>query len=135
MKRVELKIPIEFFDWKYDGKIYPGGKKKSRVKGNCQMFVYEILRANGLTIPDFRSGQLWDDTLVARKIKKFKVFDILLFHHTKEAYAAHVALCIGNNRIIHLSKKIGYPVVWTMSEFLKTKRYKYFIGTKRLKKL
>ncbi len=137
IKENKCVIPVNFFDYKYNGGFYPGNKKSIKFKkANCQVFIYEILRANGFQIPDFRSSELWEDENITKKVKTLKPFDILLFNKNPDtSHSSHVALYLGNDRIIHLSQKVGHPSVWTMKEFLSQKRYKYFVGAKRLKKL
>lgn len=130
MKKV-LFIPFRFFDFVYDEKYYPGSKRKIKNKANCQLFVYEIIRANSLKIPDFRSSDLWEDTKFTRKVRKLKPVDIVLFNNKNTAYGSHIGLCVGTNKIIHLSKSVGYPTIWKFKDLLK--KYKYFIGVKRLK--
>lgn len=46
---------------------------------------------------------------------------------------AHMGIYLGNNKILHLSKEIGYPTIWDFKDFKKRSKYKMFIGAKRVK--
>jgi len=129
-----LSVPIHFFDAYYDGLKYPGSSKCKGIKNgaNCQYFAYELLRYFGLTIPDFRSSNLWEDNISTRKVKALQPLDLVLFNKTKNAYSAHVGVYLGNDKIIHLSKEVGYPTVWDFRDFKKRENYKIFIGAKRV---
>jgi hypothetical protein len=131
----EISIPISFFNTYYDGSKYPGSSKCKGVKNgaNCQYFAYELLRQFNFQIPDFRSDDLWADTIFTKKVKILQPLDIVLFNKTKEIYASHVGIYLGHNKIIHLSKEVGYPTVWDFKEFKKRSRYDVFIGAKRIK--
>jgi hypothetical protein len=39
---------------------------------------------------------------------------------------------MGDERVIHLSKQVGLPAIWSLDEFTKNDRYKVFIGAKRV---
>ena len=131
----EISIPLFFFNSYYDGSKYPGSLKcKGISKGaNCQYFAYELLRYFGLEIPDFRSSNLWEDTITTKKVKRLLPLDIVLFNKDTESYGAHVGVYLGNDKIIHLSKEVGYPTIWDVKDFKKREKYKVFIGAKRIK--
>ncbi len=126
----DISIPISSFDVSYDASIYPGSKR-AKKKGNCQVFVYDLLKRYGYKIPNFRSSELWTDTIYTTKVTKPKPLDILLFNKIKDAYGAHLAVYLGNDRIIHLSKEVGYPTIWNFDEFKRHTRYKVLVGIKR----
>ncbi len=130
-----ISIPIEFFDSKYDGSKYPGSKNLTGLKNgaNCQYFAYEFLRYFGYRIPDFRSSDLWEDKIYTKQIKSPRPLDILFFNEDNNSYGAHLGIYIGSNKVIHLSKEVGYPTVWDLLEFKKRERYKTLIGIKRMK--
>lgn len=130
-------IPTSFLTVKYNGEAYPGSKVVIGFKNgaNCQHFIYEIYRFNGLEIPEFRSSEMWEDTEYTVKVTKLQPLDILLFNPTENAWGAHFGMYLGNEKVIHLSKAIGYPVIWDLKKFAKLKKYKILIGAKRLKVL
>jgi hypothetical protein len=61
----DLAIPISFFNVSYNGSKFPGSKELRGLKqgANCQYFVYELMRYFGYKIKDFRSSELWEDTI------------------------------------------------------------------------
>lgn len=130
-------IPTNFLIVKYNGKAYPGSKHADGFKNgaNCQHFIYEIYRYNKLVIPNFRSSEIWDDTVHTVRVNKLQPLDILLFNNTEKSWGAHFGLYLGDNKILHLSKAIGYPVIWDFKKFAKLKKYKIYLGAKRLKAL
>lgn len=81
----------------------------------------------------FRSSDLWEDTLYTKKVKVPKPLDILMFNGNNDAYGAHLGLYLENDRILHLSKEVGYPTIWNLADFKKHKKYKNLIGIKRPK--
>lgn len=130
-----ISIPVSFFNTFYDSSRHPqSGKCDGLEEGaNCQYFAYEILKHFGYKIGDLRSSDLWEDKIYTKKVKALKPLDILLFNKDKESYGAHVCLYLGNDRILHLCKEVGYPTVWNFAEFEKRDKYKVFIGAKRAK--
>lgn len=130
-----ISIPHSFFSVKYDGSKYPGKFENLKDGANCQSFAYEILRYFRYSIGNLRSSDLWDDKTYTRKVKKLIPLDIALFGKEMNAYGAHVGVCLGNNKIIHLSKEIGQPIIWDINEFKKYPKYKIFIGGKRIKNI
>lgn len=119
---------------KYNGRIIPNGKTHDlfKVGANCQVFAYYLLRSYGFVVPDFRSSELWADREFSELITdNYQPLDILFFHKKNESYGAHIAVYIGNNQAIHLSKKIGTPVIWTLDTFFEYPRYTFLLGGKR----
>ena len=133
----DLSIPIHFFDVYYDGSKYPGSSKCKGVKNgaNCQYFAYELLRHFGLVVPDLRSSDLCEDKSSTKKVKVLQLLDLVLFNKTRDSYGAHVGVYLGNDKIIHLSKEVGYPTVWDFKDFKKRENYKVFVGAKRVTSL
>jgi hypothetical protein len=117
----------------YNGKRYPGAPGVSGLEGgaNCQLFAYELLRANGRSIGDLRSSNLWEDTRDTFVVTEFAPLDLLLLNRTSDPYGAHVAVWLGGGRAIHLSKAVGKPATWTLAEFALHERYQVLIGAKR----
>ncbi len=137
IKNKHITIPLWFFDIKYNNKITPDEKKYNLIEtgSNCQVFAYELLRYNKLFVPNYRSSELWSDIEYSRIIfTNFKPLDILFFNKTDKPFGAHLGVYIGNDNIVHNSKKIGKPIVWKIGEFLMKSEYKVFIGGKRFQK-
>ena len=120
----------------YNGKRYPGAPGVRGLEGgaNCQLFAYEILRANGRQIGNLRSSNLWEDTRDTFAVAEFAPLDLLLFNRTAEPHGAHIAVWIGGGRAIHLCKAIGEPATWTLAEFARHERYRVLIGAKRTRR-
>ena len=129
----KICIPISFFNTFYDGSKYPGNPEFRGLErgANCQYFTYELLKYFGYQIPNLRSSELWSDKKFTRKVKRIQPLDIVLFNKSSKAYGSHIGLCIGNNKVLHLCKEVGYPTVWDLKDFNKRNRYKVFVGTKR----
>ncbi len=132
-----ITIAIELMTIPYNAKIIPNGKPHNihQTGANCQVFAYHILRQNGFIVPDYRSSELWSDTTYSIQINEvYQPYDLLFFHKTQQAYGAHIAIYIGDNKAIHLSKAIGKPVVWEVETFFQYPQYQFLLGAKRFKK-
>ncbi|EAY28088.1 NlpC/P60 family protein [Microscilla marina] len=129
-----IDIPPHFFEVTYQGAHYPGSPKVNGLQGgaNCQVFAYELLRHHGLKVPDFRSSDLWEDTIHTQQVTHLQPLDILLWNKTPNSWGAHVGVYIGNNQAVHLSKVNHTAVIWTLEHFLEQPAYKVFIGAKRI---
>ena len=129
-----LDIPKRFLAVKYNGDRFPGVPCASDLTGgaNCQVFAYELLRHFGKTIPDFRSSELWEDESFTHEVTSFEPLDLLLYNKEQQAWGAHIGVFIGDDSIIHLSKRIGLPAIWKHKDFATQQQYKYFIGAKRV---
>ena len=64
---------------------------------------------------------------------ELRPFDLLLFNRTKNPWGAHVAVYLGDDHAIHLSKKHSEPVIWPLAQFRELAEYRAFIGAKRLR--
>jgi hypothetical protein len=117
----------------YVGARYPGAPDDGGIEAgaNCQRFAYALLRHNGRTIGDFRSSDLWLDTTDTYVAVEPAPLDLLLFNRTEDAWGAHVAVFLGDNRAIHLAKHVGRPAIWPFEEFANEPRYRCLIGAKR----
>lgn len=127
-------IPQHFFEVRYNAACYPGVANGLRAGANCQHLAYELLRYFGLSLPAFRSSELWEDTVYTEKVIDLKPLDLLLWNKTPRAFGAHVGVYLDNNQAIHLSKAVGIPIVWALEEFLGLEQYACFIGAKRVRK-
>jgi cell wall-associated NlpC family hydrolase len=56
----------------------------------------------------------------------------MLFNKDENSYGAHVGVYVGANKVIHLSKEVGYPTVWDITEFSKRENYAHLVGIKRV---
>ena len=130
-----IEVPSHFLAVSYNGDCYPGAAGVCGIAqgANCQQFAYELLRYFGKRIPNFRSSDLWEDVDFTLAVLSFEPLDLLLYNSTPRSWGAHVAVYLGEGRIIHLSKVLVRPVIWTHEQFLGTSRYRYFIGAKRIR--
>jgi hypothetical protein len=128
-------IPERFWLVRYDPDHDPDSPELCPMAAgaNCQNFAYEILRHFGLRLPYLRSSNLWEDTEHTTIAQEPRALDLLLFNRTERAWGAHVALHVGEGQAIHLSKKIGSPVVWPLARFHELPEYRVLIGVKRVK--
>ncbi|MDQ8732021.1 hypothetical protein [Bradyrhizobium sp. LHD-71] len=101
---------------------------------NCQNFAYALLKHFGCEISPFRSSNLWEDSKETSVVTGALLpLDLLLFNWTSSPWGAHVALHLGGEEAIHLSKKQSTAVVWPISKFQTLPEYRVFIGAKRLR--
>jgi lipoprotein Spr len=133
MVSIASSIPDRFWNVRFD----PDHDVNSPIlKGfeespNCQNFAYEILRHFGRSIPNLRSSNLWEDTEHTIVVSEYEPLDLLLFNRTPEPWGAHVALYVGDDHAIHLSREIGVAVVWPIGQFAERPAYRVLIGAKR----
>jgi len=134
LSRTSIAIPEEFRELRYNGGHFPGAGATSGVEGgaNCQQYAYSLLRHHGYELPDFRSSELWADTDHTAVVQRMEPFDLVLFHDTPESWGAHVGLCVGDDMVLHLSKRIGTPVIETLTEMRQREEYRCLIGIKRV---
>ena len=125
------QIPAQFWNIRYNGDRPPRLGAGLADGANCQHFAYELLRHFGRTVPDLWSSDLWDSPASARVRAPFEPLDLLLFNPTHDAYGAHLAVYVGEGQALHLSRKVGHPVVWPIEDFLKLPEYAVLIGGKR----
>lgn len=114
--------------------MYPGkdGKKIFSHGANCQIFIYEMLKHFGYFIPkSYRSSDLWKDSTYTKKVENLRPLDIVFFNKSKNSYGAHIGLVIGENKIIHLSKIVGKPAIWSLDQFREYEKYNFYLGAKR----
>jgi murein DD-endopeptidase / murein LD-carboxypeptidase len=135
MATIVAEIPERFWQVTYDPDHDPDSPDLCPMAqgANCQNFAYEILGHFGLQVPYLRSSNLWEDTEHTTIAEVPRALDLLLFNRTEKSWGAHVALHIGAGQAIHLSKKIGKPVVWPIARFHELPEYAILIGAKRVK--
>lgn len=129
----KLTIPMQFLGVPYNAAIHPGVAHPADLStgANCQVFAYALLAYFGIILPPLRSSELWADTEHSRQVTDFQPLDLLLFGKTSDAFGAHVAVYAGEGRAIHLSRAVGLPVEWAISDFATYESYRVLIGGKR----
>jgi hypothetical protein len=129
-----INIPKAFFDVHYKTARVPGVSNQSDLSlgANCQVFAYELLRVNGLTVPNVRSSELWGDTSYSKDVVDFEPLDLMLYSADGKSYGAHVGVYIGNGELIHLSLQNSKPEIIAHCLMQKNDKYKYFVGAKRM---
>jgi hypothetical protein len=127
-------IPTAFWTVPYDGARIPaaGPLPDLTLGANCQLFAYALLAHFGRPVPPFRSSDLWSDTAHTAPVTgPFEPLDLLLFNPTPDPWAAHVAVSLGGEQAIHLSKRAGVPALWSLARFAAESDYRVLIGGKR----
>ena len=131
---VEPAIPARLWAMRYDASCFPGSTKMRDGFANCQTFAYAVLRHFGRTIPDFRSSELWEDGDHTFVVEQFCLLDLILFNRARRAFGAHVGVFVGENNVLHLSRRVGVPAVWRLHEFAEIASYRVLVGGKRTRK-
>ena len=133
VKDIVPDIPDRFWKIPYDTTHDPDSATLGGIEtgANCQNFAYELLRHFGRQVPYLRSSNLWDDTEHTIFVDEYQPLDLLLFNPTDNAWGAHVAVYVGNDRAIHLSRRIGLAAVWPLAQFATHPEYRILLGGKR----
>jgi hypothetical protein len=134
---VVAQLPAAFWAVRYVGARYPGAPEVARRPGlvhgaNCQLFAYAVLRHFGLAPPALRSSELWADTLATTPVPTVRPLDLILVNATRDAWGAHVGVCLGDDQFLHLSAEVGRPAVWRMADFAARAHYRTVVGIKRV---
>ena len=126
-------IPDRFWKIPYDTAHDPDAPTLTGIEtgANCQNFAYELLRHLGRHVPNLRSSNLWEDTEHTIVADEYQPLDLLLFNRTRNAWGAHIAVHVGNDRAVHLSRRIGLAAVWPLAQFAVHPEYRVLIGAKR----
>lgn len=136
VSETELSTALPDWYWSipYVYERYPGadGVVDLRAGANCQLFAYSVLALFGLAVPPVRSSELWDDTEFTVRVEDFRPLDLLLFNDSDRAYGAHVGVYVAPNRVLHLCREIGTPVVWSLADFARRPSYRVVVGAKRV---
>ena len=130
MNTSNLLLPASFFTVKYNGSAFPGSDNSVQNEANCQQFAYDVLKYFGYEIGNLRSDELSNDTVYTKKSETLQPLDLILVNKEDNPYGAHVGICIAEDKILHLTKKIGYPVVQSLSDLQTEPKYKYLNGIK-----
>ena len=132
MRDLLAELPVQFRSVRYDGDRIPDGENNLASGANCQRYAYAVLAQFGLFLPPWRSSELWADATHTQCVAAFRPLDLLLFGRTAQAYAAHVAVYMGDDQALHLCKSVGRPAVWTLDQFADRPEYRTLIGGKRM---
>lgn len=127
-------IPAPLRSVPYNGAIapVPGVTPSLGAGANCQVFAYALLRHFGFLVAQLRSSELMADTTSTIRVTTDpEPLDILLFNRDAEAFGAHIAVYLGGEQAIHLSKAEGFPAIWSLARFANTARYAARVGVKR----
>lgn len=138
MYNQQIKFPEWTMKIKYNYDIIPQSYSQNIIKlgANCQTFACEFLKFNNLYVPLLRSSELWKDTKYSMNVIEYRPLDVLFLNSKPEAYGAHIVVYLGENKVIHNSKKVGGVSICTIDSLLNEESYKYIIGGKRfIKKL
>lgn len=128
---LSFNLPLSFFDVAYNSQMYPGVAKGLGEGANCQQFAYEVLRYNGFMIGDFRSDELMQDVEFTELVHIPRPMDLGLFNSSHEAYGAHVGVFVSHDKVLHLSKQVSYPTVWSLEDIQGDEKYRICVGIKR----
>lgn len=133
-----LGVPEPFMAVRYNGARYPGAASGADADlsagANCQLFAYALLRHFGLEVPPLRSSELWADTSHTEHVRDLGPLDLLFWNRTPDLWGAHIGVCLGDKRAVHLTRSVGVPVIWPLSEFGRHPKYRVFLGAKRVLK-
>lgn len=126
-------LPEWLWEIPYNGARYPGAVPPGSLRegANCQLFAYGVLAYWGFQLPPLRSDELWRDTDATAVVLVPRPLDLVLLHDREQAWGAHVGVVCGENEVVHLSKEVGRPAVWTFEQFAATPRFANLIGFKR----
>ncbi len=126
-------LPAAFWDVHYDATRYPGAVAPGDLSrgASCHLFAYAVLAHHGIAMPELRSAELWRDTDATVVVLTPQPLDLVLFHDRQQAFGAHVGVVCGDDEVVHLSKEVGRPAVWTFAQFAATPRFAHRIGLKR----
>lgn len=134
LSRSAVPIPARFRGVRYNGSHFPGAPGVDGVEGgaNCQQYAYSILHHYGFELPDLRSSELWEDSEHTAMTHRMAPFDLVLLHDSPDSWGAHVGLCVGENLVLHLSKRLQVPAIETLEAMQRRDEYRYLIGFKRV---
>ena len=125
-------LPDGYWQVPYASARYPGAAPRGDLAGgaNCQLWAYEVLAHFGFAVPDFRSDELWTDTVATRHVNEPEALDLVLYNTDHSAFGAHVGLWTGD-AVAHLCREVGQPALWSRADFSARPRYAVQVGVKR----
>ena len=125
-------LPPSFRMVHYDPEQLPDGDHDLTLGANCQRYAYAVLAHFGIELPPLRSSELWADSTHTRIVSDLQPLDLLFYGRRREPYGAHIAIYAGAGQALHLSRLVGAPAMWFLSEFPLHDRYVCCIGAKRV---
>jgi cell wall-associated NlpC family hydrolase len=136
MDSVLGSLPASFLEVPFSERMIPGRDPELGLTAgsNCQRYAYAVLQHFGLSVPDFRSSELWTDEAFVTTVPDPAPLDLVLYAATPDEWGAHVGVYLGANAVLHLCKEIGVPVVWDFEDFAARERYRWLIGFKRVRR-
>src|SRR5688500_16873205 len=136
MDAVLESLPASFFEVVFSERMIPGRQPELGLTAgsNCQRYAYAVLQHFGLSVPDFRSSELWTDEEFVTTVSDPAPLDLVLYAASPEPWGAHVGVYLGAKTVLHLCKEIGVPVVWDFTDFATRERYRSLIGFKRVRR-
>jgi murein DD-endopeptidase / murein LD-carboxypeptidase len=99
---------------------------------NCQLFAYALLELYGITVPPWRSSELWTDTELSRQVTVLEPLDLMFWNRVPEAWGAHVGVYLGEGPAAHLSKAAGLPLLQSLEALAQRPEYRVLLGAKRV---
>jgi len=133
-----LVLPERFRAVPYVGARHPGAVAAGDLAGgaNCQVYAYAYLAHHGLHVPPLRSSELYADTAATLRVTSPRPLDLVLFDagprpDRPDGFGAHVGVHIGLDRVLHLSREVGVPALWTYAEFAAHPAYARLFAIKR----
>lgn len=130
------QLPLRFFEVPYEGSQIPAGDNGLGRGANCQRYAYAVLRYFGVELPPYRSSDLWADRVHTQRVEgAFEPLDLVLFGPDDNSFGAHVGLWTGPDGVLHLSKSVGLPAIWSLEQFAQRPEYRVLIGAKRVRAL
>jgi hypothetical protein len=129
-------LPEFFWQTPYVNEHFPGAPVIEGIRGgvNCQLFAYTVLAHFGLAAPRLRSINLWDEKTSTTTVASdnLEPLDLPLFNRIANPFGAHVAVYVGDDRILRLCKEVGTPVVSTFADFAQRDNSAIFVDAKRV---
>jgi hypothetical protein len=99
---------------------------------NCQRYACGLLALFDRACPPLRSSELWEDRDATIMVEQPAPLDLVLFNASKDPYGAHVGVWMASDEVLHLSKEVGAPAVWSLGQFACRPRYAMIVGVKRV---
>lgn len=57
--------------------------------------------------------------------------DLVLVNAGADPYGADVGVVMTDDQVLHLSREVGHPAVWSLADFAARPRYGHLLGGKR----
>jgi len=131
-------LPERFRAVPYVGARHPEAVPAGDIAAgaNCQLYAYAYLAHHGLYVPPLRSSELYADTAATVRVDRPAALDLVLFDAgprpgRPDGYGAHVGVHVGPDRVLHLSREVGVPALWTYAEFAAHPSYTRLFAIKR----